>query len=168
MIMPIEIIPFKLWRLWFRRVKATRYPSLRTACSQLTLMTWVKLQIVSSKFLSRMTNSDLCFAILTWADICQHNKAGERPFKLPVSQHIFKCICAIRSWRLKRGFQRHSQFHRSKVPMKTAILQTMYLGCIRKWIRSCKQNWVLIEKKKTKVILFVSLLCSTEKTRTSP
>jgi len=33
-------------------------------------------------------------------------------------------------------FQMHSQFHCSKVRLKSACLQTMHLGCIWKWIRS--------------------------------
>ena len=33
----------------------------------------------------------------------------------------------------------HSPFQCSKVRSKTAYLQTMYLDCVRKWVRSCEQ-----------------------------
>ena len=51
-------------------------------------------------------------------------------FLPPKQETIESVYYNIRCVRVKTGFQMYSQFQCSKVRLKNAILQTMYLGCI--------------------------------------
>jgi len=78
-----------------------------------------------------------CVDVMWW--VLRHWDLGfwEKAWCEIVNQQVQSCDRALASG---TGFQTHSQFKWLKVRPESAVLQTIYLGCVWKWIRLREQN----------------------------
>jgi len=87
--------------------------------------------------------------IVNFSWISRNGRGSQSHICYITNTRDMRCIRVLGFWCLKRGFRRTFNFFCSKGRQTSAFLQTMYLSCVWKWIRSREQNSVPESRRAT-------------------